>query len=74
MNIGIDKGFCIRVMEAAELDIMRNIMYALIKLGKLCVIEFGKRLLMQVAGLDKMIRRMRDTTQRMKRSEQWVPG
>ena len=54
MNIGIDKGFCIRVMEAAELDIMRNLMYALTKQGKLCVIEFGKRLLIPGAALKKM--------------------
>ena len=54
MNMGIDKRLCITVMEAAKQDIMRNLMYALTKQGKLCVIEFGKRLLMPGAALKKM--------------------
>ena len=55
MNTGIDKRLYIRVVEAAELGVSRNITYALIKLGKLCVIEFGKRLLVPRIGLDRMI-------------------
>ena len=55
MNTGIDNGLCIRVPEAAELDIMRNLMYALTKQGKLCVIEFGRRLLVPRAALDRML-------------------
>ena len=57
MNMGIDKRLCIKVPEAMKmLGISRNIMYALIKQGELCVIEFGKGLLMPRAGLDRMIK------------------
>ena len=55
MNMGIDKRLCITVMEAAKQDIMRNLMYALTKQGKLCVIEFGRRLLVPRAALDRML-------------------
>lgn len=56
MNTGIDKRLCIRVPEAMEmLGISRNLMYALIKQERLCVIEFGKRLVIARAGLGRMI-------------------
>lgn len=55
LNTGIDKRLCIRVPEAAEPGISTNIMYSLIKLGELCMIEFGKGLLIPRAGLKKML-------------------
>ena len=52
----IDKRLCITVTEAAAmLGISRNFAYELVKQKQLPVIQFGKRLLIPRAALERML-------------------
>ena len=55
-HAALDKRLCITVPEAAEmLGISRNFAYELVKQGKLPVVKFGKRLLIPMIALVKML-------------------
>jgi excisionase family DNA binding protein len=52
----LNNRLCITVPEAAEmLGISRNFAYELVKQGNLPVVQFGKRLLIPRAALEKML-------------------
>lgn len=52
----IDRRLCVTVPEAAEmLGISRNFAYQLVREGKLPSIRFGKRILIPIAALKKML-------------------
>ena len=52
----IDRRLCVTVPEAAEmLGISRNFAYQLVREGKLPSIRFGKRILIPIAALRKML-------------------
>ena len=52
----IDKRLCVTVPEAAKmLGISRNFCYQLVREGKLPSIRFGKRILISIAALEKML-------------------
>ena len=52
----IDRRLCVTVPEAAEmLGISRNFAYQLVREGKLPSIRFGKRILIPIAALEKML-------------------
>ena len=52
----IDRRLCVTVPEAAEmLRISRNFAYQLVREGKLPSIRFGKRILIPIAALTKMV-------------------
>ena len=52
----IDRRLCVTVPEAAKmLGISRNFCYQLVREGKLPSIRFGKRILIPLAALEKML-------------------
>ena len=52
----IDRRLCVTVPEAAKmLGISRNFCYQLVREGKLPSIKFGKRILIPLAALEKML-------------------
>ncbi len=52
----IDIRLCVTVPEAAKmLGISRNFAYQLVREGKLPSIRFGKRILIPIAALEKML-------------------
>ena len=52
----IDRRLCVTVPEAAEmLGISRNFAYQLVREGNLPSIRFGKRILIPIAALKKML-------------------
>ena len=52
----IDRRLCVTVPEAAEmLGMSRNFAYQLVREGKLPSIRFGKRILIPIAALTKMV-------------------
>ena len=52
----IDRRLCVTVPEAAEmLPISRNFAYQLVREGKLPSIRFGKRILIPIAALERML-------------------
>jgi excisionase family DNA binding protein len=52
----IDRRLCVTVPEAAKmLGISRNFCYQLVREGKLPSIRFGKRILIPIVALDKML-------------------
>lgn len=52
----IDRRLCVTVPEAAKmLGISRNFAYQLVREGKLPSIRFGKRILIPLAALEKML-------------------
>ena len=52
----LDKRLCVTVPEAAAmLGISRNFAYQLVREGKLPSIRFGKRILIPIAALTKMV-------------------
>jgi len=52
----IDRRLCVSVPEAAEmLGMSRNFAYQLVRAGKLPSIRFGKRILIPIAALERMM-------------------
>ena len=52
----IDRRLCVTVPEAAKmLGISRNFAYQLVREGKLPSVRFGKRILIPIAALEKML-------------------